>query len=325
MSNQACSCGQQDLKERFRHVDSSFFLLQCQRCGQGITSPWPTEEQLDAAYSEDYYSSDTAKFNRLIETWTRFAARRRARSLLKKHGGSGTCRVLDYGCGRGVLLSGFREQGSLVYGAERAGSGFESLEDVHIATLEELVARQEQFDIVVIWHVLEHLALPKEDLLNISKLLAPGGSLFLEVPNFGSWQARLFGRHWFHLDFPRHLYHFTAQSLQRMLQEAGFTQVSIATYALDQQLYGFLQSALNAVPFLPHNQLYELLKRRGSAAALLGLLLYAPVVLLLLPLALLEMGLGLVAGKGAVLTLHARKVSMDNDKSQEADLMQESV
>lgn len=316
MTFQTCHCSQANIQARFSGKGAAFHLEQCQQCGLGITSPWPTEQQLVEAYSSEYYSSDTAKFNRLIEFWTRFAAGRRARSLLNKHGGGARYRVLDYGCGRGVLLAGFKQQGAAVYGAERVGSGFESVADVHISSLDQLQAAGELFDIVVVWHVLEHLSLPRDDLHKISGLLQPGGSLFLEVPNFSSWQARMFGRHWFHLDFPRHLYHFTARSLQAAIQQADFETVSLRTFAPDQQLYGFIQSALNAVPLLPHNHLYELLKQRGSARAWLGILLYMPVVALLAVPALLELLLSVSAGKGAVLTIHAHK---PNTKAGEMD------
>jgi len=307
LTYQPCLCSEVDTQERLRGEASAFYLEQCLHCGQGITTPWPTEQQLAEAYSSEYYSSETAKFNRLIETWTRFAARRRARSLIKKHGGGASTRILDYGCGRGILLNGFKQQGADVYGAERAGSGFESITDVHIANLDQLLADGERFDIVVLWHVLEHLSLPRDDLQKISELLLPGGSLFLEVPSFSSWQARLFGRHWFHLDFPRHLYHFTARSLQAAIQQAGFETVSLHTYAPDQQLYGFAQIALNAVPFLPHNHLYGLLKQRGSRGAWFGTLLYLPILVVLTVPALIELLLSVGASRGAVLTVHARK------------------
>ena len=229
---ETCSCLQKNQDELFHGARTPFFLLHCRECGCGITSPWPTETQLNAAYSSEYYSSDSAKFNSLIEAWTRYAASRRAGSLLRKHGANNRCRVLDYGCGRGVLLEGFKAQGVSVLGLEREGSGFDAIPDVTVSSLDDLLATDEKFDIVVIWHVLEHLQLPQEDLVKVEKLLAPGGSLFIEVPNFGSWQARLFGRHWFHLDFPRHLYHFTARSLQTQLESANLQLVSKNTYAL---------------------------------------------------------------------------------------------
>lgn len=307
MTFQACLCDEANTRERFRGGASPFYLRQCLQCGQGITAPWPTKQQLDGAYSSEYYSSQTAKFNRLVEAWTRFAAGRRARSLINKHGGGSCIRILDYGCGRGVLLSGFKQQGAKVYGAERAGSGFESVADVHITDFDQLLAAGERFDIVVVWHVLEHLSSPQDDLQKISQLLRPGGSLFLEVPNFSSWQASMFGRHWFHLDFPRHLHHFSAESLQGAIQKAGFKTVSLRTHAPDQQLYGFVQSALNALPFLPHNHLYGLLKQRGFPGAWFGILLYLPMLVFLALPALLELLLSVGASKGAVLTIHARK------------------
>jgi 2-polyprenyl-3-methyl-5-hydroxy-6-metoxy-1,4-benzoquinol methylase len=68
------------------------------------------------------------------------------------------------------------------------------------------------FDLVILWHVLEHLEEPEQYLSLINHMLRPGGLLLLEVPNYSSLQSQFSGKHWFHLDLDRHLYHFSKRS-----------------------------------------------------------------------------------------------------------------
>ncbi len=267
----------------------------------------PGEAELAKAYSAEYYSSTEAKFNPLIEAWTRYSGRKRARALLRRHGRSSAgLRVLDVGCGRGVLLHGFLEEGVEALGIERGGAGFEEIQGIEALSLDDLVASGRTFDVIVIWHVLEHLHEPQDSLVKCRQLLADGGSLFIEVPNFGSLQAKLFRARWFHLDLPRHLFHFTPASLLLILNKAGFSVESVGTFSFDQNLYGFLQSALNYLPFAPFNHLYNLLRSKPSIVTLIAILLYMPLVAVIAIPALLDTFLGSAAGRGAVLTVHAR-------------------
>lgn len=90
---------------------------------------------------------------------------------------------------------------------------------------------------------------------------------------------------------------------------AGFSIVRRGTFSLDQNLYGFLQSLLNSVPGLPHNHLYTLLQSKLSVRTLCLLLIYAPFVALISPLALLEMLLSSLSNTGAVLSIQLRKLN----------------
>jgi len=78
------------------------------------------------------------------------------------------------------------------------------------------------FDVVTLFHVLEHLPDPGTALLVVRSLLRAEGVLVAQVPNVDSYQARLFGRRWYGLDVPRHVVNFTAQSLARLLARCGF-------------------------------------------------------------------------------------------------------
>src|SRR5207248_758081 len=82
--------------------------------------------------------------------------------------------------------------------------------------------RQESFDVITMWHALEHVHDPLDVLRQARRLLAPGGKLVVAVPNIDSLPFRWFGHAWYGLDLPRHLTHFSAWTLKLMLQRAGF-------------------------------------------------------------------------------------------------------
>lgn len=100
--------------------------------------------------------------------------------------------------------------------------------DAHEGVLATVALEPACFDFAVFQHSLEHTPDPVGDLRVACAALRPGGLVLISVPNFGSWQRRVFGSSWFHLDVPRHRVHFTAASLERALLAAGFDKVQIA-------------------------------------------------------------------------------------------------
>jgi len=283
-------------------------LRSCVKCGITQTYPIPSAKDISQVYGENYYTSTAAKFNHAIEAWSRWAGNSRARKLLaRSKAKESVLNVLDFGCGRGVLLEGFRAEGHRVFGIERSDSGFDCLPDVSSKSLQELIVSGSQFDIIVLWHVLEHLDEPETTITEIHRLLKDDGKLYIEVPNFGSIQERLFKSHWFHLDIPRHLTHFTSTSLEQLMARNGLKLTQLKTFSFDQNLYGFLQSALNTLPFLPENHLYGILKSGLTVKNLLALVLYSPLLIILLIPALIELLLSHFLTKGAVLSLELVK------------------
>jgi 2-polyprenyl-3-methyl-5-hydroxy-6-metoxy-1,4-benzoquinol methylase len=173
-----------------------------------------------------------------------------------------------------------------------------------------------EFDLVILWHVLEHVRSPRAMLTEVARILKPGGTLLVAVPNFGSLEARLGGRDWFHLDVPRHLTHFTRATLQHALDNAGLTISSTNFFSTEYDFFSFVQTAQNKLG-LRHNLLYNLLRTRsakvvdaegrtvGSARAqsLLALVSAVPLTLLSLVYAPLAAALG----KGATIAVYAKK------------------
>jgi SAM-dependent methyltransferase len=123
------------------------------------------------------------------------------------------------------------------------------------------------FDVITMWHVLEHLEQPVPLLETLRSMLAPDGALVVSVPNFSSWQSAVFKGGWFHLDPPRHLLQFEPDTLESCMARAGFRVTKQVPFLPEYGTSGWIQSALNQV--LPHkNFLYEWVKDRGALASM---------------------------------------------------------
>jgi SAM-dependent methyltransferase len=109
------------------------------------------------------------------------------------------------------------------------------------------------FEIVTLWHVMEHLPHPVETLKRIRALLKPGGILVTAVPNFDSVQAQVFRSRWYHLEVPRHLYHFTPTTLRRLLDAEGFDVLAEYHQSPEHNWAGILGSL---VPLVASNGSY---------------------------------------------------------------------
>jgi SAM-dependent methyltransferase len=97
---------------------------------------------------------------------------------------------------------------------------------------------QTLFDVITMFHVIEHLWDPVAALAAAASLLKPSGILVVETPNVESWPARIFGRHWVTLDAPRHLALFSENGLSRSVRRAGFDVLRLASYSPSTLEYG---------------------------------------------------------------------------------------
>ena len=265
-------------------------VVVCEECGLGRFHPMLGREEVGAFYPDEYYGEPGVKFQPLVEHLVRLVGARHIGFLSR--GLAAGDRVLDVGCGRGVILGPLADRGLSVHGLElspAAALGADPRAEIRIAPrLADVGYPDGFFREVVIWHVLEHLAEPRATLEEVHRVLAPDGRLIVAVPNLSSFQARVMGAAWFHLDLPRHLYHFPLAALCRLLDDIGFDVRSEHHFSLRQNPFGWIQSALNAVPGLPRNGLYSLLHRRqrGEAAPYglgMRLLLYSLLALLTPP------------------------------------------
>ena len=295
-------------------------LTKCKGCGLVRTEPMLTDTELSRYYDLGYYGGKRAKFVGFAERLTRWFNSSRARSIVSclrmdlMPSVGAPYKVLDIGCGRGSLLKALNRLGCECHGVERTEFPDDSdTQDIyfHKGGLQGISFARGSFDAVVIWHVLEHTENPLAILQETSRVLRPGGILVIAVPSFGSFQSNLFRGHWFHLDLPRHLYHFTLATLTRCLNKAGFEVLHKSTFSLEQNPFGFVQSLFNSVmPSTQPNRFYSLLKKRNDATVpnSMGSVLYwSALACIASPFALFEHLVSGVLGKGATLIVYAKK------------------
>jgi SAM-dependent methyltransferase len=136
--------------------------------------------------------------------------------------------LLDVGCGRGDLAARFAAEGWSAYGLDISADAVEAARAAGVQAVEGTLTTapwpDESFDLIVMNHSLEHMADPMDALRRARRLLRRDGALIVAVPKWTSWQRRLFGTYWLHLDVPRHLTHFSPQALHAAARQAGFTR-----------------------------------------------------------------------------------------------------
>ncbi|MBX3436826.1 MAG: class I SAM-dependent methyltransferase [Planctomycetaceae bacterium] len=240
-------------------------VLTCEECGLGRLDPLPTVQELKAFYPPQYYGSPGAKFEPLTEAVVRGVGAIHVRALTRSLPRG--ARVLDVGCGRGVLLNTLADRGFETHGMDVSDAAVEGADPrarIQVAPcLTQVGYPANHFDQVILWHVLEHLSNPREVLREVHRIVKPGGRVIVAVPNFSSLQARWAGAGWFHLDLPRHLFHFPVAGIRQLLDRTMFDVVREQHFSLRQDPFGWVQSALNRSGSSPRNALYRLLHKDG--------------------------------------------------------------
>ena len=297
---------------RIPSVVPEFEIVECRQCASARTWPPVPPSAIGGWYPQAYYGVGNVRFNRLFEALVRWFRRRRA-DTVRRFTRPGA--VLDVGCGRGRTLASLRNHGYRCIGVElsdvAAGHARDELGlDVRVGDFLQLDLPASSFEAIIFWQSLEHFADPIAAIERASALLKPGGLLVIAVPNWSSLQAQLSGRHWFHLDIPRHYVHFSRRGLREALQKRGFRIANEAHFSLEQNPYGWIQSVLNLA--FEHDLLYSILKDREARAHRLSefpVQTAASAILgaLLLPFSLGLMMVETVARRGGTIEVYAIK------------------
>lgn len=221
-----------------------FTIVKCTQCLLLITSPRPETQHLAKYYlSKDYIShASGAKslFDNLYLLARKFTHSWKA-AILKEI--SPNKQILDYGCGTGSLLIYLRNNGWNATGiepspdarriAEASANGgiYESIDDVN-----------EKYELITLWHVLEHIPDLGQTISKLKSHLTPKGKLLIAVPNPTSWESSKYGANWAAYDVPRHLWHFNQTSINLLFRKMGFKLVNTIPMKLDS-LYISILSA----------------------------------------------------------------------------------
>lgn len=189
------------------------------------TTPVPSINDLPRYYESEEYISHTdgnkGMFEKVYQFVKRIAIRNKITLLTDVTTQKG--KLLDIGCGTGEFLLAAKNSGWDVVGFEPNSKAS------HLAKIKELVLvdstseiEEGSLDVITMWHVLEHVPNLEQQILELARLLKPGGSLILAVPNYKSYDATYYGSYWAAYDVPRHLWHFSQDSIERVFSPFGF-------------------------------------------------------------------------------------------------------
>jgi SAM-dependent methyltransferase len=201
-------------------------IARCRSCGHMQLDPMPGEAMLAHAYAE---AADDAYIEE--ESGQRATARLTLTRIEAHAARPGA--ILDLGCWVGFLLAEARERGWRTLGVEPSEFGSTYARErlgleVITADAGSAVLPEAAFDAVVLGDVIEHLTDPGEALDRIRAWLAPGGVLWLALPDAGSPLARVLGRRWWSV-IPTHVQYFTRASIATLLGRHGFTVLELST------------------------------------------------------------------------------------------------
>ncbi|WP_372754057.1 class I SAM-dependent methyltransferase [Mariniflexile sp.] len=221
---------------RFKVKDYSvsgevFDLVENMEYGFLETIPQPNPDKLSDYYkSEDYISHTNSKrnlFEKVYHLVRRISVNQKL-SLITKYSSS-TKILLDVGCGTGDFLQTAKLNNWKVFGIEpnqEARTIANIKTDNAVFNVEKLLQfENESFDVITLWHVLEHLPNLEEQILILNKLLKPQGTLIIAVPNHKSYDAIYYNAFWAAYDVPRHLWHFNKTAISKLFSKVSMEVV----------------------------------------------------------------------------------------------------
>ncbi len=226
--------------DRFALAQGPVYCLQrCRACGMVYLNPRPVEADSSHYYQHQAYlpfASLTSRPTVTQRVYNFFRRRnlnwkRRLIARLQPRGA-----LLDVGCGTGEFLAVMRAAGWQVRGLERDANaahwGREQLQlDIQVGSVSDL--QQGSYDVITLWHVLEHFYSPQTALQRLRENLADKGALIIAVPNLASVDAGIYGADWIALDTPRHVNHFAPATLTRLARACGLHVRALRQLPLD--------------------------------------------------------------------------------------------
>ena len=201
-----------------------FQLLYDKEYDMLVTSPKPSNNELSKYYeSKDYISHTDSKrsfFEKLYHLVKEYALTKKISLITKLNGKAGD--VLDIGAGTGDFLSAAKSNGWKIEGIEPNDHAKKLAEQKGIYLKQETTTLKSQsYDVITMWHVLEHVYDLEDQIRELKRLVKPNGFVVIAVPNFKSYDAKYYKTFWAAYDVPRHLWHFSKTAIQKLFEEQG--------------------------------------------------------------------------------------------------------
>ena len=204
-----------------------FKIVTCKKCGFRFTNPRPDSEAIGEYYKAESYISHTntskGLISKIYQEVRKFTLKGKLNLINRLSPQKG--KLLDVGCGTGMFLNVARENGWKVNGIEPdAGARAIAEKTNQIKISNEILSsfQQETFEVISLWHVLEHIHQLNETIEWLKARLSKDGSLIIAVPNHESKDAKIYQEQWAAYDVPRHLYHFSQNSIKELFAKHGF-------------------------------------------------------------------------------------------------------
>lgn len=187
------------------------------------THPFPSADQLPGYYkSDDYISHTDAKrgiMERVYRIVKKWAIKQKLNLVVERQPQGKT--LLDIGAGTGDFLVAAKNRGWTVSGIEPNEEARKRAHEKSIQLVENFQTLPNQkFDVITMWHVLEHIPNLSETIQKLHELLNPNGVLIIAVPNYKSYDAQHYKEFWAAYDVPRHLWHFSQTSIKKLFRDA---------------------------------------------------------------------------------------------------------
>jgi 2-polyprenyl-3-methyl-5-hydroxy-6-metoxy-1,4-benzoquinol methylase len=247
-------CGSADLRNVLVVKDytvsgKTFEIMECGNCLLRFTHDVPNANSISPYYkAEDYIShTDTSKglINKLYKV-IRKRTLAKKRKMVEKFTGMSKGRFLDMGSGTGSFVDEMKQHGWSVMGLEPdadARKTAKQLYDLDLGDTGELyqLARG-SFDAITLWHVLEHVHDLHGYVQQLKSILTEQGKIFIAVPNYTSLDAKIYEQYWAAYDVPRHLYHFSPESMRQLMAKNDLTIVQYKPMWYDSFYISLLSS-----------------------------------------------------------------------------------
>lgn len=205
----------------------NFSLIYHQALDCYQTSPIP--DNLDSYYiSKDYISHTDATrnwFEKVYQSVKKITLKNKFNLLIKEFKNP---KVLDFGCGTGDFVKYLLSKNISGVGVEPNSFAREIALSKNIKVFENINLLQNQkFDIITLWHVLEHIPDYQNQIKELKKLLTPNGIIIIAVPNFNSYDAKHYKEYWAAYDVPRHIWHFSQTTIKKLAMDYNFNLKTI--------------------------------------------------------------------------------------------------